>query len=194
MMWKFFLPETWRSGHPHRTVKTHHKTVHKRRYSHRLLYPDLQISLVSYLVFLMLCVDPETEHCQSDYIVYFVITGCIWGYCDKLQLAWAVSCDPFKSGSPNLEHRFKTHSVFCQGFGKWGQMTHTIEKHGDIGNFSVTSVILPFMNLKYMYVGTLAPTAKIIVDIPDFNVLNVPKMQPRHNTALWLTLYMLNFS
>ena len=48
-------------------------------------------------------------------------------------------------------------------------MTHTIEKYGDIGNFSgVTSVILPFMNLKY--VGTLAPRAKIIGDIPDFNV------------------------
>ena len=59
-------------------------------------------------------------------------------------------------------------------------MTHTIEKYGDIGNFSgVTSVILPFMNLKY--VGTLAPTAKIIGDIPDFNVLNVPKTQPLHN-------------
>ena len=29
-----------------------------------------------------------------------------------------------------------------------GQMTHTIEKYGDIGNFSgVTYVILPFMNL-----------------------------------------------
>ena len=63
---------------------------------------------------------------------------------------------------------------------KWGQMTHTIEKYGDIGNFSgVTAVILPFMNLKY--VGTLAPSAKIIGDIPDFNVLNVPKTQPRHN-------------
>ena len=58
-------------------------------------------------------------------------------------------------------------------------MTHTIEKYGDIGNFSVK---LPFMNLKY--VGTLAPTAKIIGDIPDFNVLNVPKMQPLHNPAL----------
>ena len=61
-------------------------------------------------------------------------------------------------------------------------MTHTIEKYGDIVNFSgVISVILPFMNLKY--VGTLAPTAKILGDIPDFNVLNVPKMQPRHNPA-----------
>ena len=64
-------------------------------------------------------------------------------------------------------------------------MTHTIEKYGDIGNFSgVTSVILPFMKLKY--VGTLAPTAKIIWDIPDFNVLNVPKTQPRHNPALYI--------
>ena len=43
-------------------------------------------------------------------------------------------------------------------------MTHTIEKYGDISNFSgVTSVVLPFMNLKY--VGTLAPAAKTIRDI-----------------------------
>ena len=63
---------------------------------------------------------------------------------------------------------------------KWGQMTHTTEKYGDIGSFlGVTYVILPFVNLKF--VGTWAPTAKIIGDIPDFNVLNVPKMQPRHN-------------
>ena len=61
-------------------------------------------------------------------------------------------------------------------------MTHTIEKYGDIGNFSgVTSVILPFMNLKY--VGTFAPTARIIGNITDFYVLNVPKTQPRHNPA-----------
>ena len=59
-------------------------------------------------------------------------------------------------------------------------MTHTIEKYGDIDNFSgVNYVILPFVNLKF--VGTLAPTAKIIGDIPDFNVLNVPKTQPWHN-------------
>ena len=59
-------------------------------------------------------------------------------------------------------------------------MAHTIEKYGDIGNFSgVTYVILPFVNLKF--VGTWAPTAKMNGDIPDFNVLNVPKMQPRHN-------------
>ena len=65
---------------------------------------------------------------------------------------------------------------------KWAQMTHTIEKYGNVGNFSgVTYVMLPFMNLKF--VGTWAPTAKIIGDIPDFNVLNVPKTQPRHNPA-----------
>ena len=63
---------------------------------------------------------------------------------------------------------------------KWGQMTHTVEKYGDIGNFPVvTYVILPFVRLKF--VGTRAPSAKIIGDIPDFNVLNVPKTQPRHN-------------
>ena len=65
-------------------------------------------------------------------------------------------------------------------------MTHAIEKYGDIGNFfGVTSVILPFTNLKY--VGTLAPAAKIIGDIPDFKVLNVPKTQPRNNPA-WVSI------
>ena len=60
------------------------------------------------------------------------------------------------------------------------QMTHTIEKYGDICNFSgVTSVILPFLNLKC--VATLAATVKIIGYIPNCNVLNVSKMQPRHN-------------
>ena len=60
------------------------------------------------------------------------------------------------------------------------KLTHTIEKYGDIGNFSeVTYVMLLFMNRKF--VGTWAPTAKIIGDIPDFNVLNVPKTQPQHN-------------
>ena len=59
-------------------------------------------------------------------------------------------------------------------------MTHIIEKYGDVASFSgVTYVMLPFMNLKF--VGTWAPTAKIIGDIPDFNVLNVPKTQPWHN-------------
>ena len=59
-------------------------------------------------------------------------------------------------------------------------MTHAIEKYTDVGNFSgVTYVMLPFVNLKY--VGTWAPTTKIIGDIPDFNVLSVPKTQPRHN-------------
>ena len=63
---------------------------------------------------------------------------------------------------------------------KWGQMTHTTEKYGYIGNFlGVTYVILPFVNLKLM--GTWAPTAKIIGDIPDFNALNVPKTQRQHN-------------
>ena len=63
---------------------------------------------------------------------------------------------------------------------KWGYMTHTIEKYGDICKFSgVTYVILPFVNIKF--VGTWAVTVNITGDIPDFNVLNVPKMQPRHN-------------
>ena len=59
-------------------------------------------------------------------------------------------------------------------------MTHTIEKYGDIGNFSgVTYFISPFVILKF--VGTWAPTAKMIGDIPDFNMLIVPKTQTRHN-------------
>ena len=63
---------------------------------------------------------------------------------------------------------------------KWGEKAHAIEKCGDIGNFSgATNVILPFVNLKF--VGTWAPTAKIIGDIPDFHVLNVHNTQPRHN-------------
>ena len=62
-------------------------------------------------------------------------------------------------------------------------MAHTIEKYGDIGKFSgVTYVILPFMDHKFVW--TWAPTAKIIGDIPDFNVLNVPKMQSRHNPVI----------
>ena len=66
-------------------------------------------------------------------------------------------------------------------------MTHTTEKYGDIGNFfGVTYVILPFGNLKL--VGTWVPTAKIIGDIPDFNVLNVPKTQPRHNPEIMFIL------
>ena len=68
----------------------------------------------------------------------------------------------------------------AKALGKWGQMTHTTENYGDVGNFSgVTYGMFPFMNLKLL--GTWAPTARIIGDIPDFNVLNVPKTQPRHN-------------
>ena len=76
---------------------------------------------------------------------------------------------------------------------KWGQMTHTTEKYGDIVNFwGVSYVILPFMKLKL--VGTWAPTAKTIGDIPDFNVLNVPKMQPKHNPVWgqWLGTIQLH--
>ena len=68
----------------------------------------------------------------------------------------------------------------AKALGKWGQMTHTTENYGDFGNFSgVTYVMLPFLNLKF--VGPWAPAVKIIGDIPDFNVLNVPKTQPRRN-------------
>ena len=64
-------------------------------------------------------------------------------------------------------------------------MTHTIEKYGDIGNFSgVIHVILLFVNPRF--VGTLAPATKIIGDIPDLNVLNVPKTQSRHNPEVIL--------
>ena len=64
----------------------------------------------------------------------------------------------------------------AKALGKWGQMTHTNEKYGDIGNFCGDTYVihmLPFVNLKL--VGTWAPAAKIIGDILDFNVLNVPK-------------------
>ena len=34
---------------------------------------------------------------------------------------------------------------------KWGQMAHSTEKYGDIGNYSgVIFAILPFMNLKFV--------------------------------------------
>ena len=84
------------------------------------------------------------------------------------------------------------NEIFCQHCGsvlpklwrngdRWP--TQTIKRYGDLGNFSgVTYVMLPFMNLKF--VGTWAPTAKIIGDIPDFNVLNLPKTQPQHNPAV----------
>ena len=75
-----------------------------------------------------------------------------------------------------------SYAVLCQGFGEMGTDDPYHWKYGDICNFSgVTSVILPFMIL--IYVGTLAPTAKIIGDIPDFNVLNVPKTQPQYKPA-----------
>ena len=77
---------------------------------------------------------------------------------------------------------YTLEQCFAKALEKWGQMTYTIENYGDIGNFSgVNYVILPFINIKF--VGTWAPTAKMIGDIPDSNVLNVPKTQPRHNPA-----------
>ena len=64
---------------------------------------------------------------------------------------------------------------------------------GTLGNFFwVTYVILPFVNLKL--VGTWAPTAKMIGDIPDFNVLNVPKTQPPHNPALWMRCFNVSLN
>ena len=61
---------------------------------------------------------------------------------------------------------FYSKQCSAKALEKWGQMTHTTEKCGYIGNFlGVTYVILPFVNLKL--VGTWAPTAKIIGDIPD---------------------------
>ena len=74
----------------------------------------------------------------------------------------------------------KLNQCSAKALEEWGQMTHNTEKYGDIGNFSgVIYVILPFVNPKF--VETWAPTAKIIGDIPDLNVPNVPKTQPRHN-------------
>ena len=71
-------------------------------------------------------------------------------------------------------------AVFCQGFGEMGTDDQYHWKIRDIGKFSgVTYVILPFVNLKF--VGTWASSAKIIGDIPDFYVLNVPKTHHQHN-------------
>ena len=53
-------------------------------------------------------------------------------------------------------------------------MTHHLRKYGGIYNFS--GVIYVFIDLEF--VGTWAPANKIIGDIPDFIVLNVPIFQP----------------
>ena len=47
--------------------------------------------------------------------------------------------------------------------------------------------IITIHDLKF--VGIWAPTTKIIGDIPDFNVLNVPKMQAQQNRALELSWF-----
>ena len=62
-----------------------------------------------------------------------------------------------------------------------------LKKYGDIGNSSgIPSVILPFTNLKY--VGILAPTAKLIGDIPYFYVLF---MSPKHSLGITLEMAWL---
>ena len=87
-----------------------------------------------------------------------------------------------------MKNVFEDPQCSAKALEKWGQMSHAIEKYGDIGNFSgVTSLILPFTNLKY--VGTLAPSAKIIGDNPDFNVLNVPKTQSWHNPGSFISIH-----
>ena len=56
---------------------------------------------------------------------------------------------------------------------KWGQMTCHTGKYGDIDNTSgVSSFILPLLTSNLF--GTWAPINKMIGDIPDFTVLNVP--------------------
>ena len=60
-------------------------------------------------------------------------------------------------------------------------MTHLIGKYGGIGNFSgVSSTAI----IDLRFVGTWADANKIIEDIPEFTVLNVPIFQPQHNTRL----------
>ena len=100
------------------------------------------------------------------------------------ELSWHVACTELWSDSSIIRIKNYSRNNFnyelklllqcsTKALEKWGQMTNTIEKYGDIGNFSgVTYVILPFVILKF--VGTWAPTAKMIGDIPDFNVLIVP--------------------
>ena len=52
-------------------------------------------------------------------------------------------------------------------------MTHHIGKYGDIDYLSgINSILYATIDLKF--VGTWAPTNKIIGDIPDITVLNVP--------------------
>ena len=71
-------------------------------------------------------------------------------------------------------------------------MTHTTENYGDVSNFSEVTYVMPFMNLKF--VGTWAPAVKIIGDIPDVIVLNVPKAQSQHNPDGLLPLKVLVLS
>ena len=54
-----------------------------------------------------------------------------------------------------------------------------LKNMGTLVTFLGSLILLPFRNLKF--VGTWAPTTKIFGDIADFNVLNVPKTQPRYN-------------
>ena len=69
-------------------------------------------------------------------------------------------------------------AVFRRVFREMG--TDDPLQYGDTDNFSgVSSITLPLLISNF--VGTWAPTNKIIGDIPDFTVLNVPIFQPRHN-------------
>ena len=63
----------------------------------------------------------------------------------------------------NLRHYWLPDGIYlrqcsAKALEKWGPMTHTIEKYGDIGNFSgVTFVMLPFMNLKLVGTWPIQP-------------------------------------
>ena len=117
-------------------------------------------------------------NCQSFYALEQLFWQ-IWRIAPCLVAHWSLRKPPYHEVS-----------VFCQGFGEMGTDDPYHWTYGDIGNFpGVTYVILPFVNLKF--VGTWAPTAKIIGDISDFNVLNVPKTQTLHNPGVCMEHFKL---
>ena len=68
-------------------------------------------------------------------------------------------------------------------------MTHHIVKYKDIDNFAgVSSITLLLLSIDLRFVGTWATTNKIIGNIPDFTVLNVPIFQHWHNIAMSVSL------
>ena len=118
--------------------------------------------------------DDECDHTIQLYIASLIgrFTGPTWG------LSGADIC----VGPMNFAIWDKMQCS-SEIFEKWGQMTHHIGKYGDTtgSNFSGVSSIILLLLISNLW-GTRVPVNKIIGDIPDFTVLNVPIFQPRHNT------------